>query len=187
MATDAYPLLEEPLPAHQVTLAGYADQIGVGEHHIHSYWMPRERFPEPVGQLPGRGRNGGGRPRKVYLAKDLDDFRAGEPDLWPRKVTRIVTELDPAEWVTIGFFAAHSRWETGGRPDRTTITQYQGAPGFPPGRKAPGARALKYRAGDLAAYLNARPGRRGPNRPKGGQGSGTRGSGAPRRARARAA
>jgi len=62
-----------------------------------------------------------------------------------------------------------------------------GRPRLPAWQESPGARALKYRAGDLAAYLNARPGRRGPNRPKGGQGSGTRGSGAPRRARARAA
>jgi hypothetical protein len=155
MAADAspLPLLEEPLQAGLTTLAGYAAQRGVTESYIQSYWMPRPRFPRPVGRLAGRGRNGGGRGRKVYRVQDLDTFRAGEPGLQPRRVARIVY-TGPDERVTLGFFADHSAWESGGRPDRKTVSQYKDYPGFPRGRRG------RYQAGDLAAFFNTRPGRK---------------------------
>lgn len=152
------PLLEEPLEAGLTTVAGYAALRGVSESYIQSYWRPRPRFPRPVGRLAGRGRNGGGPGRKVYRVKALDAFRAGEPDLQPRQVARIVTDIGQDEWVTLGFFADHSEWESGGRPDRKTITQYKDYPGFPRGRRN------RYRAGDLITFYNARPGRKARSR-----------------------
>ncbi|MGH3410096.1 MAG: hypothetical protein ACRDRJ_47510 [Streptosporangiaceae bacterium] len=155
MTADAgkLPLLGEPLEPSLTTVAGYAEQRGVSESYIQSYWMPRPRFPRPVGRLAGRGRNGGGRGRKVYRVQDLDAFRAGEPRLHPRQVARIVY-TGPDQRVTLGFFADHSAWESGGQPDRKTISQYKDHPGFPRGRRG------RYQAGDLVTFFNTRPGRK---------------------------
>ena len=61
-----------------VTIGDYAQEIGRTEGYLHSFWLPRPGFPEPVGELAGRGRNGGGRRRKVYLKTALAEFR-GQP------------------------------------------------------------------------------------------------------------
>jgi hypothetical protein len=174
MATDArsLPLLEEPLEPGLTTLDGYAGRHQVSVSYIQSYWAPRPRFPNPVGQLPGRGRHGGGRTRKVFCEQALDDFRAGEPDLQPRTVARLVTDLAPDAEVTLGYFADHSEWESGGRPARKTITQYRRAPGFPlPVRTAGPARRTgtatrsgreKFKVRALLDFYNSRPGRKAP-------------------------
>ena len=158
MAAVSYPLLEEPLPPGLVTIDGYAATIGRTPGYLLTEWLPRPGFPEPVGELPGRGRNGGGRRPKVYREAALAAFRASQPDLQGqggRKMT--VTGVGPDERVTLGFFADHAEWEGGGRPSRRTVTQYQGRPGFPgagPDRR--------YRSGDLIAFFNSRPDKRGP-------------------------
>jgi len=164
MAAVSYPLLKEPLPPGLVTIDGYAAKIDRTRGYLLTSWLPRPGFPEPVGELPGMGRNGGGRRRKVYEEARLDAFRASQPDLAERKVARIVTSLDPDEQVTLGFFADHMIWESGGRPDRNTVAQYRGHPGFPEGRRNPRSRVTRYRTGDLVAYFNSRPGKSVPGK-----------------------
>ena len=75
-----------------------------------------------------------------------------------------MTSLDPDEQVTLGFFADHVTWEGGGRPDRNTVAQYRGHPGFPEGRRNPRSRVTRYRVGDLVAYFNSRPGKSVPGK-----------------------
>jgi hypothetical protein len=156
MAGDRYPLLEEPLPAGMVTIDAYAAKIGRRPRYLLHYWVSREGFPEPVGELPGNGRHGGGRRRKVYDEAALVTFRAGQPDLWgqPGQILQMPGHnLD--ERVTLGYFADHVT----PRRDRRTITRYRQASGFPqPGEDD------RYRLGDLLGFFNTGPaGPRGPS------------------------
>jgi hypothetical protein len=132
--------------------------------------MPRDGFPTPVGELRGGGRNSGGRRPKVYRRADLVQFRDGQQDLHGQGNGKLETSLDLDAQVTLSYFADHSAWEGGGKPNRKTITQHRDRPGFP--RGGPGG---KYRVGDLLTYFNGRSGGRGPARNSPGQ---------PRRARA---
>ena len=51
-----YPQLEEPLPPGHITLKDYAPQTGRALGTIETHWRPKPGFPEPVGELPSRGR-----------------------------------------------------------------------------------------------------------------------------------
>jgi hypothetical protein len=160
MASDSYPLLEEPLPPGMVTIDTYAAKIGRQPRYLLHYWVPREGFPEPVGELPGSGRHGGGRRRKVYDEAALTTFRAGQPDLWGQPgQTLQMPGRNPDERVTLGYFADHVT----PRRDRRTITQYRQEPGFPePGEDN------RYRLGDLLSFFNTgRAGKRPATRQPG--------------------
>jgi hypothetical protein len=83
-------------------------------------------WPDPVGQLPPRGRNGGGRGELVYAVAELDAWRDRHPELWPeRRAAPVDISLDPDTLVTLGRFA-----ELAG-VDRKTVTQYRGKAGWP--------------------------------------------------------
>jgi hypothetical protein len=91
----------------------------------------------------------------LYEERALDAWRKAQPDLWlPHRVELAHGEFDPDARVTLGWFADHVAQVT-----RKTVTQYRGAPGFPP-RGADG----KYRAADLARFWSERPGKRGPSK-----------------------
>jgi len=153
MASDSVPLLEEPLPPELVTIDTFAGEVGRTPRYILHYWVPREGWPEPVGELPGRGRRGGGRRRKVYARAALVAFRAGEPDLWGQPAQALsMPGHGVDERMTLGFFADHVT----PRRDRRTITQYREAPGFPQADDDG-----RYRLGDLLEFFNTgRPGKR---------------------------
>jgi hypothetical protein len=151
MAT--YPLLERPLPDGVVTLAEYAEGIHRSEGYVRT-WRSRPGFPEPLGELPGRGRYRGG---LAYRESALIAFREGQPDLWGQTTTApIATGRDPDERVTLGQFSD----QIAGYKTRKTVTQYQGDEGFP----AHGKDGL-YRLGDLVEFFNnGRRGKRGPTK-----------------------
>ncbi len=155
MARDSLPLLEEPLPPGMVTIETYADQIGRTPRYLLHYWLTRDGFPDPVGELPGRARRGGGRRRKVYDEAALADFRAGQPDLWGQPAQALAMPGHSRdERMTLGYFADHVT----PRRDRRTVTQYREKPGFPQPDNDD-----RYELGALLDYFNTgRRGKRGP-------------------------
>ena len=149
-----YPRLEEPLPPGHVTLKDYAPVVGRAPGTIETHWRPRQGFPEPVGELPGRGRHGGGPGPRVYLRDQLDAFFAanqpgGGRDHRPMRET----SLPPDTRVTLSWFAKNIAGVA-----NKTVTQYRdpdfGSPTFP--RAGDDDR---YRLGDLMAWWPTRPGR----------------------------
>ena len=146
-----YPLIAEPLPPGLTTLRDYAERIGYSSRYIRQHWGKRGGFPEPVGELPSRGRIGrgsGGLAELVYEQKSLDAFRARHADLWGRRpMQRVVTGRDLDERITPGEFA---RQLAGA--DAEVIGRYQELRGFPQA-SADGTARL----GDLLVYWNTRP------------------------------
>ena len=140
-----YPQLEEPLPPGHITLKDYAPQTGRALGTIETHWRPKPGFPEPVGELPSRGRHGGGRGRLVYLTHQLDAFfaanqPAGGRDHRPMRPPSLGQEAR----VTAGWFATNVAGVA-----RKTVTQYRDQPTFP--------RADDdgtYRLGDPAGVIN---------------------------------
>jgi hypothetical protein len=149
----SYPLLGRPLPDGVVTLAEHAESIGYSEGYVRS-WRSRPGFPEPVGELPGRGRYRGG---LAYREAALIAFRKTQPDLWGRTTrSAITTDRDLDERVTLGHFSDR----VAGYKSRKTVTQYEGTEGFPVSGKDG-----RYRLGDLIEFFNnGRPGKRGPTK-----------------------
>lgn len=122
----AYPELSGPLDDSQTTIRLWAARINRSAAYVAGFWRPMPDWPDPVGQLPPRGRNGGGRGELVYAVADLDAWRERHPELWPeRRAAPVDTGLDPDTVVTLGRFA-----ELAG-VDRKTVTQYRGKPGWP--------------------------------------------------------
>lgn len=115
-------------------------------------WRRRPGFPDPVSELPARGRHGGGRGELLFDQAALDAWLVGQPDLHPPvRIDPAALRIDSGERITLGRFAALIG------KDRKTITQHRGRPGFPQ-PDPDGA----YRAGELIEYWNTRTGRRGP-------------------------
>lgn len=107
-------------------------------------------FPDAEGELPARGRHGGGRGELLFSEAALDSWFAAQPGLAaPTRIDPAQLRLDPEERITLGRFAALIG------KDRKTVAQHRGRPGFP----EPVSGDL-YRAGDLVAYWNGRLGRR---------------------------
>lgn len=123
---EQYPELAEPLGEGLTTIASWARQINRSAAYVSGYWRPQPDWPDPVGQLPPRGRNGGGRPELVYAAADLDRWRKRHQETQPeRRSAAVATDLDPGTLVTLGRFAEIAK------VDRKTVTQYRGTPGWP--------------------------------------------------------
>jgi hypothetical protein len=142
-----YRLLERPLPPGLTTLRDYSRRLGYSPDYIRLYWKKRDGFPEPAGELPSRGRHGGGRGELVYAEKALDAFRAAHADLWGRRpLQRVVTDRDLDERLTPAEFA-----RLAGASDEM-MARHQEMEGFP----ETGADG-KCRLGDLLAYWNTRP------------------------------
>jgi hypothetical protein len=142
-----YRLLERPLSSGLTTLRDYAERLGYSRDYIRLYWKKRDGFPEPAGELPSRGRHGGGRGELVYEEKALDAFRAAHADLWGRRpLQRVVTDRDLDERLTPAVFARLAG--AGGE----MMARHQEMEGFP----ETGADG-KCRLGDLLAYWNTRP------------------------------
>jgi len=143
-----YRLLERPLPPGLTTLRDYAERIGYSFGYIRLYWGQRDGFPSPAGELPPRGRRGGGRGELVYDEKALDAFRGRHADLWGRRpMQRVVTSRDLDERITPGEFAGQLAGV-----GTEVIARYQELDGFP----EIGADGTA-RLGDLLAYWNTRP------------------------------
>ena len=142
-----YPLLTPPLPPGLVTLDDYGGSIDRTARYLQTYWSPQPGFPKPKGELPGRGRHGGGRRVKVYSAGELDEFRARHDTLWGHRSIRLIIGHHPGELVTLEQFARISG--IGADPGRF--------PGCPP----PGDDGRR-RLGDLIAWHNDLPAAAGP-------------------------
>lgn len=136
-----YPVIARPLPPGLVTLSEWAAQMNRSPGTIRSRWSKKERFPEPRGRTPGRGRHGGGLGELVYSAADLQE--------WLPEPESLSGPASPNQRVTLGWFA-----DQAAHVARKTVTQYRNKPGFP--AAGPDGR---YRYGDLASFWQSRPGR----------------------------
>jgi hypothetical protein len=115
------------------------------------HWRADPDFPEQAGDLPPNGRHGGGIGEQCFDEVALDAGLAGRADLAPpERIDPSAARIDPDERITLGRFAGLIGKARG------TVNQHWDRPGFPES----GEDGL-YRAGDLLAYWNARPGRRG--------------------------
>lgn len=106
MTRQRYPVIHGPLPPHLVTLDAYGPSIGRSKAYIQGHWRPLEGFPQPVNEMPSRGRHGGGRGELVYPRAALDAFRREHDNLWGLRSTRLIVGHDPGERVTLEEFAA---------------------------------------------------------------------------------
>jgi hypothetical protein len=120
-------------------------------------WRQREGFPAPVGELPSRGRHGGGRGELLFDEHALDEWLAGQVDLEPPERFDLASlGLAADERITLGRFAGLVGLA------RATVTQHRGRSGFPP---ADGGGT--YSAGELLDYWNSRAGHRSKARKRG--------------------
>jgi hypothetical protein len=141
------------VPPGRITLRQWAGSHGRTYDYVRQFWRKRPDFPGPVGELPSRGRHGGGRGELLFSETALDSWFAAQPDLLPPgRVDPSVFPVGGDERITLGRFASLI-----GKA-RATVTQHRGRPGFP----VPDAEG-RYRAGDLLDYWNARTGRRRPS------------------------
>jgi hypothetical protein len=141
---------DDPIPAGLTTLRIWAPRQGRTAGYVQRYWRRRPDFPEPVGELPARGRHGGGLGELLFDEAALDAWLAEQPRLAPpERVDPAGVEVDLDARITLGRFAGLIG------KSRKTVTQHRGRPGFPSADAAG-----RYRAGDLLAYWNDRPGRR---------------------------
>jgi len=142
-----YPELAEPLADGLTTIRRWAAQINRSPAYVSAFWRRLPDWPEPVGHLPRRGRNGGGRGELVFAVADLEACRERHPEMWPERRAAVVeTGLDPSTLVTAGRFA-----EIAG-VDRKTVTQYRDKPGWP----APVAEEV-YRLRSLLSFWPGAP------------------------------
>lgn len=147
---------QEAIPAGLTTLRAWSTRQGRVYDYVRQFWRPRPGFPEPVGELRPRGRHGGGRGEHLYDEAALDGWRSAQSDLDPpERIELSALGISADERVTLGRFAGLIG------KDRKTVTQHRDRPGFPAAGEGG-----KYRAGDLLAYWNARPGRRGKGKVK---------------------
>jgi len=114
------------------------------------HWRADPEFPGHVGELPPRGRHGGGIGEQYFDEAALDAWLANQQDLTPpERIDPSAVRIDSDERITLGRFAGLIGKARG------TVTQHRDRPDFPDS----GTDGL-YRAGDLLNYWNTRPGRR---------------------------
>ena len=132
------------------TLRRWGPRQGRSAAYVRQNWRRRPGFPDPVGELPARGRHGGGRGELLFNEAALDAWLAAQSDLAsPERIDPAVLRIAPTERITLGRFAALIG------KDRKTVTQHRSRPGFP----EPDPDGL-YRAEELIKYWNTRTGRR---------------------------
>ncbi|HXL95677.1 MAG TPA: hypothetical protein VN969_42700 [Streptosporangiaceae bacterium] len=137
------------LPPGTTTLRRWAAQHG-RTYDCLRRWRRRDGFPAPAGELPPRGRHGGGRGELLFDELAIDEWLAGQADLEsPERFDLASLGLVPDDRITLGRFAALIGLA------RATVTQHRDRPGFP-SAGADGA----YPAGDLLDYWNSRTGHR---------------------------
>jgi hypothetical protein len=142
--------LGSELPAGMTTLRMWAARSGRTHDYVR-HWRNRPGFPQQAGELPSRGRHGGGNREPYFDEAALDGWFAAQPDLAPpERIDSSTAKIDPGERITLGRFAGLIGKARG------TVTQHRSRPGFP----EPGPDGL-YLAEELLGYWNARPGRRG--------------------------
>jgi hypothetical protein len=142
-----YLALQPPLAPGLVTLGDYAESIGRTKAYLQVHWKPADGFPEPTGELPPRGRHGGGRGELVYSRAALDAFRLERDSLRVARSSRLIIGHSLEEWVTLEEFGGICGITRA--PDRF--------PGCPPA----GALGLR-RLADLVAWHNTLPPAAGP-------------------------
>jgi hypothetical protein len=137
-------------PPGQTTLRRWAPRHGRTYDYVRQFWRRRPGFPDPVGELPARGRHGGGPGELLFDEAALDAWLAAQPDLAPpERIDPSAAGIDPQERITLTRFA-----KLAGRT-RQTVAQHRDRPGFPPAEEDG-----TYRTGDLLQYWNSRTGRR---------------------------
>lgn len=142
----------EGIPAGLTTLRMWATSHGRTYDHVRNFWRKRQGFPDPVCELPSRGRHGGGTGEQLWEESALDGWLAAQPDLHPpERIALSALDIGADDRISLGRFA-----DLVGKA-RKTVTQHRDRPGFP----KPGADG-RYCAGDLVSYWNSRTGRRGP-------------------------
>jgi hypothetical protein len=140
----------DELPPGTTTLRQWAARHGRTYDYLRR-WRRREGFPSPIGELPARGRHGGGRGELLFDEQALDEWLEVQPDLVPpERFGLAALGLADDDRITLGRFAALV-----GRA-RNTVAQHRGRPEFP----EPAADGT-YDAGELFSYWNTRTGRRG--------------------------
>jgi hypothetical protein len=141
------------VPPGLITLRQWAGSHGRTYDYVRQFWRKHVGFPGPVGELPSRGRHGGGHGELLFSEAALDAWFAAQPDLLPPgRVDLSGFPVAADERITLGRFA-----DLIGKA-RATVSQHRGRPGFP---QADGDG--RYRAGDLLDYWNTRTGRRRPS------------------------
>jgi hypothetical protein len=141
------------LPPGMTTLRSWAARQGRSHDRVR-HWRTDPDFPGHAGELPPRGRHGGGLGEQYFNEAALDEWLARRPDLAPpERIDPSAARIDLGERIALGKFAGLIGKARG------TVNQHRDRPGFPP----PGEDGL-YGAGDLLEYWNTRPGRRGKAR-----------------------
>jgi hypothetical protein len=139
----------DQLPPGTTTLRRWAARHGRTYDYLRR-WRRREGFPVPVGELPARGRHGGGRGELLFDEQALDEWLGRQPDLEaPERFDLAALGVGPDDRITLGRFAVLI-----GKA-RNTVAQHRGRASFPE-VDVDGA----YRAGDLFNYWNTRSGHR---------------------------
>src|SRR5271154_2709016 len=141
------------LPPGTTTLRLWAARHGRTHDYLRR-WRRRDGFPLPAGELPARGRHGGGRGELLFDETALDAWLGGQVDLEPpERFDLAAFGLAPDDRITLGRFATII-----GKA-RNTVAQHLERPSFPQA----GADGI-YRASDLFDYWNSRTGHRGQAR-----------------------
>lgn len=133
-----------------MTLAEIAARYERTARSVQTHWLRYPDFPAPLGLRP---RAGGGRGRlpAEYDQDAVKAFLTRHPELLPPAPIRYDGDL--AGELTLSEFA-HQATHADGRPlDPKSVYQCRDQPGFP----APVAET-RYRAGEVLAFMNARPG-----------------------------
>jgi hypothetical protein len=141
----------EAASAGGVTWEEWAAKIGRTVPSLYNVRLTHPDFPAPVGRRPRPG-GAPGTAFDVFDEAALDGWLAAHPRMLPPVVT---FDGDVGEELTLSAIAARSRHaDTGRRVDRKTVYQYKVHPDFP----EPVGGGNLFRAGEVLAFLNSRPG-----------------------------
>ena len=87
------------------TLRRWAARHGRSHERVR-HWSAAPDFPGHAGELPTRGRHGGGIGERYFDEAALDAWLAGQPELAPpQRIDPSAAGIDPGERVTLGRFA----------------------------------------------------------------------------------
>lgn len=96
----------DEIPAGLTTLHQWAPRHGRTYDYVRQVWRRRPGFPDPAGEMPARGRHGGGRGELLFDEAALDAWLASQPDLAPpQRIDPASLRIYPDERITLGRFA----------------------------------------------------------------------------------